>query len=344
MKKTFAYLLVSCCLLASCIPSGTGNLPRADKETMQSFQAFGDKVFIDAWSSPTDAVHSLMVVKDGEVIYERYANGHKPEDLHIMWSASKSFTAFAICLAAEEGLLNINDKVYSYFPDIIIPDDHKEWREDMTIQDLLTMSSGLKEEKLGEVIASSICPEDYPGFDWAESALTSSMVFAPGERFYYNSMNTYLLSVIVSKVTGKTVAQYMNERVFRHLCIKEWIWEESPQGYSAGGWGLYLRTEDLAKFGLLWLNNGIWEGRKIIGEEWISEATKRHITYNENPCDGYGYQVWLSRHGSFRFHGAKGQIMMAIPEKNVILVATSAHNDDQRIINSFFENFYNQLP
>ena len=344
MKKTITYLLMACCLLASCTPSGTGRLPRADKETMDAYKTHGDKVFIDAWSTPTDAVHSLMVVKDGEVIYERYANGHDSEDLHVMWSVSKSFTAFAIGLAAEDGLLDLDDKVYSYFPEITIPDSNKEWREEMTIKHLLSMSSGLKEEKLGEVIASSICPEDYSEFDWAESALTASMVFAPGERFYYNSMNTYILSVIVSKVTGKTVAQYMDERVFRHLGIKNWIWEESPQGYSAGGWGLYLRAEDLAKFGLLWLNNGIWNGRRIIGEEWISEATKIHSTYSENPWEGYGYQVWLYKHDSFRFHGSRGQIMMAIPEKNLILVATSAHNDDQRIINSFLENFYDQIP
>ena len=344
MKKTIIYLLVSCCLLASCTSSRTDSLPRADKETMQSFQAFGDKVFIDAWSTPTDAVHSLMVVKDGEVIYERYANGHKPEELHVMWSVSKSFTAFAVCLAAEDGLLDLNDKVYSYFPEISMPENNRDWREALTIRNLLTMSSGLKEERLGEVIASSICPDDYRDFDWAGSALSSDMVFAPGEKFYYNSMNTYLLSVIVSKVTGKTVAQYLDERVFGHLGIDEWIWEESPQGYSAGGWGLYLRAEDLAKFGLLWLNNGIWNGHRIIGEEWISEATKRHSTYSENPWEGYGYQVWLYKHDSFRFHGSRGQIMMAIPEKNLILVATSAHNDDQRIINSFLENFYDQIP
>jgi CubicO group peptidase (beta-lactamase class C family) len=157
-------------------------------------------------------------------------------------------------------------------------------------------------------------------------------------------MNTYLLSVIVSKVTKKTVAQYLDERVFRHLGIKEWIWEESPQGYSAGGWGLYIKAEDLAKFGLLWLNKGVWNGHRIIGEEWITEATGCHIIPHEGQCNGYGYQVWLYLHDSFRFHGSRGQIMMAIPEKNMILVATSAHNDDQRIIDSFFENFYNQLP
>ncbi len=344
MKRTIIHLLVSCCLLASCTSSHTDSLPRADKETMQSFKALGDKVFTDAWSTPTDAVHSLMVLKDGEIIYERYANGHKPEELHVMWSISKSFTAFAVCLAAEDGLLDLNDKVYSYFPEISMPESNRDWREALTIRNLLTMSSGLKEERLGEVIASSICPDDYRDFDWAESALSSDMVFAPGEKFYYNSMNTYILSVIVSKVTGKTVAQYIDERVFGHLGIDEWIWEESPQGYSAGGWGLYIKAEDLAKFGLLWLNKGVWNGHRIIGEEWITEATGCHIIPHEGQCNGYGYQVWLYLHDSFRFHGSRGQIMLAIPEKNMILVATSAHNDDQRIINSFFENFYNQIP
>lgn len=339
MKYSIAALFAFSILITSCT-SGSG-LPRADETTQSFYTPLGDKVFSDAWVSITDAVHSLMILKDGEIVYERYANGHSSDELHIMWSVSKSFTAFAVGLAAEEGLLDILDKVYSYFPEIKIPEKDMEWRQEMSIYDLLIMSSGLEETKLGEIIASSL--NDRSELDWAEVSLTADMVFRPGERFYYNSLNTYILSAIVSKVTGKTVADYLDDKVFRHLQIKDWIWEESPQGFSAGGWGLYLRTEDLAKFGLLWMNKGVWNGHRIISEEWIAEATRCHILPHEGQTNGYGYQTWLYKHGSFRFHGSRGQIMMAIPEKGLILVATSAHNDDQIIINSFIETIYNQI-
>jgi len=201
-----------------------------------------DSVFMDVWSNACDELHALMVVKDGKVIYERYANGHKPNDLHIMWSASKTFTATAVGFARQDGLLKTDDKILQYFTPEEIPAEPSEWLQKMTIHDLLTMSGGFKDDYIGPGAGGQ-------DFDWAQKTLASEIVFEPGTRFAYNSMETYLLSVIVSRVTGKKVVDYLNEKLFTPLGIVNYIWEESPQGYNSGGWGLYLTLESFAKMG-----------------------------------------------------------------------------------------------
>ena len=337
---TGAFLTTSCC--------GNGSLPRASEEVRARFTESCDLVFDDVWSVACDELHSLMVLKDGEVVYERWATGHTPEELHILWSASKTFTALGVGFAADEGLLDVNDKVVNFFTEEELPGEQSEWLKDMTLWDLLVMSSGFGQDYIGPAQCRS-------GFDdWAQKTLKSEVVFEPGSRYNYNSMNTYLLSVVVSRVTGEKLVDYLDRKLFTPLDIKDFVWEESPEGYSAGGWGLFLSTESLAKAGQFVLQNGKWNGRQLLSKEWITEATSEQIDQSvglnrseeelarlkaENDWEqGYGYQMWLCRHGGVRFDGAWGQYCIILPEKNAVVVALSHSGNTPRILNSIWKN------
>lgn len=348
MKNTVLLSLLAGAFLATSCCSGTDALPRASKDVKARFTQSCDLVFDDVWGVACDELHSMMVIKDGEVVYERWATGHTPEELHILWSASKTFTALGVGFASDEGLLSVDDKVVDFFTEDELPDEQSEWLKDMTLWDLLVMSSGFAQDFIGPAQRRS----DFN--QWAKKTLESEVVFEPGSRYGYNSMNTYLLSVIVSRVTGEKLVDYLDRKLFTPLGIKDFVWEESPEGYNSGGWGLFLSTESLAKAGQFVLQNGQWNGRQLLSEEWISEATSAQIMQSaglnrskeelarlkaENDWEqGYGYQMWLCRHGGVRFDGAWGQYCIIFPEKNAVVVALSHSGNTPRILTSIWTN------
>lgn len=349
MRKTILLgLLVSAFLATSCCERGA--LPRASKEVQARFEEAGNQVFDDVWGVACDELHSLMILQHGEVVYENWSTGHTPEELHILWSASKTFTALAVGFAAQDGLLTVEDRVADFFTEEELPAEQSEWFKEMTLWDLLVMSSGIGQD----YISSAQCRS---GFDkWAQKTLASEMIFEPGTRYHYNSMNTYLLSVIVSRVTGEKMADYLDRKLFSPLGIDDYVWEESPEGYNSGGWGLFLPTESLAKAGQFMLQKGAWNGKQLLNEEWIADATSAQIMQSiglnrseeelarlkaENDWEqGYGYQMWLCRHGAVRFDGAWGQFCIIFPEKDAVVVALSHSGNTPRILNSIWTNIY----
>lgn len=341
-------LFMLACVLSSC---GTKSLPRADKETFARFQAAGDKVFEDTWREACNELHSLMVLKDGKVVYEEYAPAHSAEELHIMWSVSKTFTATAVGFAVQDGLLSIDDKVADYLSESFPTNPHP-WLLEMTIHDLLIMSSGLHDDYIGRASSG----ED---FDWAAQSLASSFDFEPGTMYHYNSMNTYLLSVIISKVTGKKAVDYLDEKLFTPLGIEEYVWNESPQGYNAGGWGLHISTPSLAKMGQFMLQRGEWNGKQLLFKEWFDEAMSPQIMQYEGRIadpealqrfkesmardqwhQGYGYQMWCCTDGAFRLDGAWSQYCVIFPEHNAVVVTTSHASNGAVILNSIWTNIF----
>ena len=190
---------------------------------MAEYEEAGDRVFRDTASESTYRLHSLMIVKDDEVVYEKWAVGHSPEQLHILWSASKTFTALAVGFAEQEGLLTTDDRVVDFFVPNELPSHKNKWLEDITLHHLLTMSSGLGDDYSLRQIRNGLG-------DWARETLSMQHYFAPGEMYHYSSMDTYLLSVIVSKVTGRKLMDYLAEKLFEPLGIDDYYWEESPQG------------------------------------------------------------------------------------------------------------------
>lgn len=298
-----------------------------------------DKVFEDVRTAGTDEIHSMLVLKDGATVYERYSPGQDENTLHILWSASKTFTATAIGFAVQDGLLTVNDKVSSFFRDDELPSERSEYFSGLTVWHLLTMSSGFTRDIMGPVEAGTVA---HP----ASEVLAQQQRFKPGTDFSYNSMNTYLLSAIVTKVTGLTAEQYLDRKLFKPLKIRRHIWEVSPEGYSMGGWGLHLTTRDLAKVGQFFLQKGLWKGKRILAESWFDEAMSAQVPTQKMPNgvewrQGYGYQMWqCSVPGVYRMDGAWGQFCIIIPDKNAVVTCNCHTTHPETVLKSVFDNVY----
>lgn len=325
--KRILFLLAVLCASFSC---KSGDKPLPVSADFGKWNETFDQVFTDVAAKGTAELHSLMVLKDGEKIYERYDTGYDASHLNVLWSASKTFTATAVGFAVQDGLLSVNDPVIRFFGPEDLPAEPCAELKQMTVKDLLIMSSGFEHDALG-VVRSRTTPHPL------RDVLADSFIFTPGERFKYNSANTFLLSAIVTKVTGRTVADYLEEKLFRPLGITRYHWDESTDGYSAGGWGLYLTTESMAKMGQFYLQKGVWNGVRLLDEAWFDEATKPQIYQYDrsNPeavaaaegddwKQGYGYQLWVCTHDSYRMDGAHGQLIIVVPAKGLV-VAIASH-------------------
>ena len=209
-----------------------------------------------------------MLLRHGKVIAEGWWDPYKPELKHTLYSTSKSFTSTAIGFAVSENLITVEDKVVSFFPEFL-PDTVSTNLADMAIRDLLTMSAGQDPDPTFSLLL--------PTENWMKSFLSAPVVNDPGTKFLYNSSATYMLSAIITKVTGQTVLDYLTPRLFEPLEIEGMDWEADPMGINTGGWGLRLKTEDMAKFGQLFLQKGIWNGVEVVPEKWIEEATTKKI-------------------------------------------------------------------
>ena len=314
------------------------DLPRA--ETPDSV-AKAMEGFFQAAADDSMDIHSVMIVKDGSVIYSHWQSEGVDSVPHVLHSVSKTFTATAVGLAIADGKMALTDKVIDYFPDKL-PAEVSENLKSMTVRDLLTMSCGHDVEPSFR---------GAPDQDWVTAFLAHPVVHEPGTFYLYNSLGTYMLSAIVQQVTGEKVVDYLTPRLFEPLHIDKPRWEESPQGINCGGWGLYLKTEDLAKMGQLLLQKGEWNGQQLIPAEWVAEMSKKQVE-SINPgtrieqaaergmtketsdwMQGYGYQMWRCRPSCFRADGARGQYIIVVPDKNAVIAITSNVEDLQGELN-----------
>lgn len=275
-------------------------------------------------------LHSFMLLRRGHVIAEGWWDPYGPELPHMLFSLSKSFTSTAIGLLAEEGRIALTDPVIGFFPEYA-PEAPSENLAAMTVRDLLVMGTGHAAEPALE------------SEDWVADFFKQPVEHEPGTHFVYNSAATYMLSAILQKITGKTLLEYLEPRLFEPLAIHGATWESCPRGINAGGWGLKLKTEDIAKFGQLYLQKGVWGDKRLIPEAWVLEATSKQIS--NGPADGssdwtegYGYQFWRCRHGAYRGDGAFGQYCIVHPELEAVIAITSGLNDMQAVLNSVWEH------
>jgi CubicO group peptidase (beta-lactamase class C family) len=304
-------------------------LPRSSPEA-QGVSSAGVRAFVEAANQKINTLHSFMLVRHGQVVAEGWWKPEAADKPHVLHSLSKSFTSTAVGLAIEEGKLKLDDHVLKFFPDEA-PADPSDNLKAMTVRDLLTMNCGhdVEPKRTADVL-------------WAKTFLAHPVPHKPGTHFQYNSMGTYMLSAIVQKVTGQTVHDYLSLRLFKPLGIENPKWETSPQGINCGGWGLYLRTEDVAKFGQLYLQKGKWNGQQLVPEKWVEEATKYQVPNKDAPSgrgnkpdwqQGYGYQFWQCQHGAFRGDGANGQFCIVIPKEDAVIAITAQTGDMQAEIN-----------
>ena len=305
----------------------TKGLPRA--EASKKLDKAVDK-YLEAAKKDGQDIHSLMIVQHGNVVAEKWQSEGREDKPHTLYSVSKTFTATAVGFAVGEGKLKLTDKVISFFPDKL-PAEVSDNLAAMTVRDLLTMNCGHETEIYDKL-------HDNKDVDWVKEFLAHPVEHKPGTCFTYNSIGTYMLSAIVQKVTGEKIVDYLFPRLFRPLGIVDVVWEESPQSINTGGWGLSLKTEDLAKLGLLFLQKGKWNGKQVLPEGWAEEASSRQVSSVHGTVDakkmkklaktsdwaqGYGYQMWRCRNNAYRADGAYGQYILIIPDKDAVIVITA---------------------
>ena len=266
-------------------------------------------------SKDTD-MHHFMALRHGKVICECNFAPYPKGMWHITHSMCKSITGMAIGMLIEEGKLKLNENIYDIFSDHMNAFS-KIFRPVITVENLLTMTSGVTFNESGIV----------SGNDWLGGFLNASVNGKPGTEFQYNSLNTYVLSAIVTKRTGETLTEYLTPRLFGPLGITKYYWETCPKGITKGGWGLFLCAEDMAKLGQLYLQRGKWNGQQLVSEYWIEISTARHLK-TQNDTYGYGYQLWMEqRPGSFEYNGMLGQNVIIYPDMDMVLVTNAGNKE-----------------
>lgn len=271
-------------------------------------------------------IHSLLIVRNGYLIAEGYFYPYKKEYRHILNSETKSITSALVGLALEDGFIkSVDQKVVDFFPDMKIAnlDDRKK---NLTVRNLLTMTAGLDWEESGAYGAV----HDTNTQMWAQEnqlqfVLDRPMKEEPGKSFYYNSGASHVLSAIVQKTTGKTSLEYAAERIFKPLGITDISWGADRQGINSGSSRIFMKPEDLAKYGYLYLQNGMWEGKQLIPEKWVMESTAKQVDTPDGLAGryGYGYQWWQNKFGGYSARGFGGQYLFVIPEYNMVVVFSS---------------------
>ena len=337
-------LFFGCAAEQPTVDPTASDLPRSTPEA-QGIRSAGLIALLDAieannrrdpgdWKKVTPEFHSLMIVRNGHVVAEGWWQPYGPNLNHALFSLSKSFTSTAIGFAVQEDLLGLDDTVVSFFPDKL-PDAVSPNLEAMTVRHLLTMSSG-----------QSV--DDRTSEDWVSTFLALPVEAAPGSIFRYSTSATFMLSAILQEVTGQTLMAYLTPRLFEPLGIEGVEWLMSPKGYHTGGYGMSATTEDIAKLGQFYLQEGAWDGQQLLSKEWIALATSKQIENAyapDNPnnatndwAQGYGFQFWQTTHNAYRGDGAFGQFCVVIPELNLVVATTGGTPDMQAMLNVMWEH------
>lgn len=310
----------------------TKDLPRGTPEA-EGIRSRAILNFVEAAERQVRDLHSLMILRHGQVIAEGYWEPYNATSPHMLFSLSKSFTSTGIGMLVAEGRLSVDDYVLDFFPEEA-PAEPSDHLRAMRIRHLLTMTTGHDVDPTGAVRQSSLT--------WAALFLAQPIEHAPGTKFVYNSAATYMLSAIAQKITGERLVHYLGPRLFDPLGITNPVWETSPQGIDTGGWGLSITTDAIARFGQLYLQKGIWEGVRLLPEAWIAEATARQVPNgpSDNPDweQGYGYQFWRCRHDGYRGDGAFGQFCIVLPESGAVLAITAGTRTMQVVLDLVWEH------
>ncbi len=290
--------------------------------------------FLDAVKQNKLDLHSFMLLRHGCVAAEGWWDPYKPDKSHMLFSLSKSFTSTAVGLAVDEKLLSVEDLVISFF-DSYVTSDIRANMGDLKVKHLLSMSTGHAEDTMPYLHSD-------PDGDWVRAFLNRPITHEPGTFFLYNTGATYMLSAILQKITGETLLSYLTPRLLNPLGIEGATWEMCPRGINTGGFGLKLKTEDIAKFGELYLRNGSVDGKQIVPAAWVEEATAKQISNGDSPesdwAQGYGYQFWRCRHGAYRGDGAFGQFCVVMPEQDAVVAITSGLSNLQGVLNAVWDH------
>ena len=301
--------------------SGCGSdeqpLERSSPESQGVSSAFFTSLLRDLSETKECKMHKFMALRNGKVICECAFAPYSLDHWHVSYSMCKSIVAMAIGILIDEGKLTLIDTLEDIFSEY--KGKFKLHKKTITVKNLLDMTSGSEFNEAGSI----------SGNDWIKGFLEAGTKFEPGTQFEYNSMNTYMLSAIVTQKTGKSLFDFCKERIFDPLGIKRVFWESCPKKITKGGWGLFIRTEDMAKLGQLYLNKGKWNGKQIVPRKWVEESTIPQIMTGREDSTYYGYQLWINedRTGSYAFNGMLGQNVFIYPDINMVVVTNAGNSD-----------------
>lgn len=299
--------------------------------------------FINEINENNLGLQSFTVVRHDKVCAQGFFKPYNKDIPHVLYSMSKSVTSTAVGFAVSEGLINLNDRVVKFFPECLM--SKRPFNRMITVRMLLTMHS----DKLITVL------DEKGGTDWVQNFFNAPFLLPPNTKFNYISENTTMLSAIITKVTGMSVIDYLYPRIFEPLGIEKPFWESDGKGNNAGGWGLYMKSEDLAKFFLPYIHGGKWkDGTQIIPAIWVKEATRKQVDsvsdgYIDNMM-GYGYQFWRNPvPNSYRADGLFGQRCFMFPEYDALVVLNCGEAEDYKVMKIFWKYFpecfgYGELP
>jgi len=305
---------------------------RSDPET-QGIRSASILGFLRRVEAEQQELHGLMIVRNGYVVAEGAWAPHRMDIPHDLFSLSKSFTSTAIGLAAEEGKLSIDDFVISYFPEEVTPAIADNMK-DLRVRHLLSMTTG-------HTVDTIPIMQKSPDGNWVRAFLETPIERPPGTHFLYNTGASYMLSAILHRATGEQLLDWLRPRLFEPLGIAGVTTMVCPRGIHAGGYGMYMMVSDIAKFGQLYLQEGVWEGRRILSGDWVRMATAKQTDNGDDPdsdwAQGYGFQFWRCRHGAYRGDGAFGQYCIVIPHKRAVVAITAGAKEMHGILNAVWE-------
>lgn len=304
----------------------------------QGVDSRGIQAFLDAIEAAPDIEpHSLMILRHGRLVASGWWAPYTAERLHLLYSLSKSFTATAAGVAVAEGLLDLDKPVISYFPEFEADITDPRSRS-MLVRHIASMASGHLAETNDEAFALDR-DEPVRGF------LRIPPDRDPGTVFAYNQPTTYTLAALVQKLSGRSLTAYLRPRILDPLGIGEVAWIQHPRGRDLGFSGLHATTDAVARLGQLYLQDGVWEGRRLLPSSWVAEATRPHISTSDGTAEGaasdwqqgYGFQFWMSRHG-FRGDGAYGQFCVVLPEYDAVIATTASTVGMQQLLDEMWRH------
>jgi CubicO group peptidase (beta-lactamase class C family) len=296
-------------------------LPRSTPEA-EGVDSAGLLAMVNALETLISEVHSVMVVRHGKVVAEGWWAPYAAQDIHVLYSVTKSFNGTAVGLLAQEGKLTLDDPLLMHFAGMA-PAQPSQNLQDMRIRHLLTMSTGHQQDTIDRL-------RQRTDGQWTRAFFELPVENAPGAPFVYNSGASYMLSALVQRLAESSVSEYLTPRLFEPLGITAPLWGKSSEGVNLGDGGLSLRTEDLAKFGQLYLQGGIWNGVQLLPADWVSAASAKQVSNGNDETNwnaGYGYQFWRNQFGGFRADGSLGQFTFVLPEQDLVVVVTSGTED-----------------
>lgn len=311
-------------------------LPRADFPEQVGVSSKAIAEMIADFEENEIELHSIMILRHGKVAFETWRDPYAPDIPHTMYSVSKSFSSIATGFAIDEGLLTLDTKVIDIFPEYK-PEKPDKNLDKLTVYHLLTMTAGKDVSML----------ENKAKKPWIESFFGSKWAFEPGTDWKYINENCYMLCAIINRLTGQTVREYLAPRLFKPLGIRENpFWETDQKGIEAGGWGLFITTEELAKVIHCISHGGKYNGQQVIPEFWAQEAGKKLVDnsnqtlYVPDNCSGYGFNFWRGEiPNSYRADGMFSQYGFVLEDYDANIITTCSEVLQQKTRDCLWRHF-----